>query len=185
MNIFGRNGGVAALVLNLGNRWRWVVSLMLRPLHALEKEFPVTVEQECEWTWEPTFLFWRRVKKKLSLALRRCTGLFTSICRVSRTRCVQLQICLTESNEIVLILYILPRSIRVPKTPSCSLSRLRSTNARTDAAMNYSYLCCACLKKLFTLKVIRRPPTAGSLFHIFKFENYFHFSSGCLRLPTS
>ena len=36
-----------------------------------------------------------------------------------------------------------------------------STNARTEAAMNYSYLCCACLKKLFTLKVIRRPPQQG------------------------
>lgn len=36
-----------------------------------------------------------------------------------------------------------------------------SSNARTEAAMNYSYLCCACLSKLFTLKVIRRPPQQG------------------------
>ena len=36
-----------------------------------------------------------------------------------------------------------------------------STNARTEVAMNYSYLCCACLNKLFTLKVIRRPPQQG------------------------
>jgi hypothetical protein len=40
MKVLGRKGGVAPLVLNLGNRWRWVISLTLQPLHALEKEFP-------------------------------------------------------------------------------------------------------------------------------------------------
>jgi hypothetical protein len=38
---------------------------------------------------------------------------------------------------------------------------VHSTNARSEAAMNYSYLCCACLNKLFTLKVIRGPPQQG------------------------
>jgi len=56
-----------------------------------EKEFPVTVEQEYEGALEPALMFWRRVKKRLSLALLRHTRLFTSTCRVCRTGCVQLE----------------------------------------------------------------------------------------------
>jgi len=37
IKMHGENGGLAPLILNLGNRWRLVVSTMLQPLYATGK----------------------------------------------------------------------------------------------------------------------------------------------------
>jgi hypothetical protein len=52
------NGVIAPLILNLGIRCRWVVSLTSRLFCISDKRFPVPTEQEPGWAPEPMWTFW-------------------------------------------------------------------------------------------------------------------------------
>jgi hypothetical protein len=44
MKTYYGSGGIAPRILDLGNRWRWVVSFMPRPLYPKGKSPPVPIE---------------------------------------------------------------------------------------------------------------------------------------------
>jgi hypothetical protein len=51
------NGSVAPRILNLGARWKRVVSFTPRPLYP-QGEFPVSIGQEAGWASEPVWTQW-------------------------------------------------------------------------------------------------------------------------------
>jgi hypothetical protein len=56
MKKYWGSGGIASHVLDLGTRWRWVVSFTPRPL------YPVSIVWEAEWAPEPFCTRWWREK---------------------------------------------------------------------------------------------------------------------------
>jgi len=56
------SGRTAPCILNLGIRWRWVVSFMLQPLHQQAK-IPVPTEQRVGCGPEPVWTWWWREQK--------------------------------------------------------------------------------------------------------------------------
>jgi hypothetical protein len=61
-NVLG-SGGIAQRILNLGTRWRWVISFTLRPLYS-RKESPVPIGLEAGWASE---LVWTGGRREISL----------------------------------------------------------------------------------------------------------------------
>jgi hypothetical protein len=53
--------GIAPLILELGDRWSWVVNFTPRPLHDLERT-PVHTEEEARWATESVCTFCRSHK---------------------------------------------------------------------------------------------------------------------------
>jgi len=58
------SGGADPLILNLGSRWRCVVSITHRPLYAPEQKTPVLIESVDGWASEPEWTFRRREKSR-------------------------------------------------------------------------------------------------------------------------
>jgi hypothetical protein len=56
MPVHAQSRSTAALILNLGTRWRRVVKFMLRSPNALGIN-PVLIEKEAEWVPEPVWTF--------------------------------------------------------------------------------------------------------------------------------
>ena len=61
MKHIGEIEGMALLTLNLGTRWRWVVSFTLRPLYPRNRT-PMPIEWEAWLAEEPVWTLWRREK---------------------------------------------------------------------------------------------------------------------------
>ena len=53
MKAYMRSGGTATFILNLGNRWRLVVSLTFPSLYSGGKQAPVPVDLGVGWGSEP------------------------------------------------------------------------------------------------------------------------------------
>jgi hypothetical protein len=66
MEAQGRQEVQLLLILDLDNRWRWVVSVTLRSRFTPGKELPVPIIQEAGWAPEPV---WTQARGKILLPL--------------------------------------------------------------------------------------------------------------------
>jgi hypothetical protein len=75
----GRRGGIALLILNLGTKWGWVVSITTRPRFTPGKGPPVPIEQEAGWAPEPVWM--QRLEEKSSASVADQTSVVQSVVR--------------------------------------------------------------------------------------------------------
>ena len=61
VNAYRGSGGVASPILNLGTRWRWVVSFTPRPL-CLRERTPAPIDWDAGWAPDPVWAFLRSEK---------------------------------------------------------------------------------------------------------------------------
>jgi hypothetical protein len=70
IKIYRRNEGAASLILNLGTKLRWLVSLTPRQIYPLWKNTPVPIKLEAGWIPDATWTFWRRDKSLAHAGIR-------------------------------------------------------------------------------------------------------------------